>query len=114
MTAHTYALRKTWPDKADDYVVIDENGDRIARTHLDTGTTPQTWSLSVGIGALPQQSMFRVRCDSLESAKECVKELWPLYRAQWTDEDIESARAHLRDLDEQTKLWNAKHRPALK
>ncbi|KFC73179.1 hypothetical protein FG93_01923 [Bosea sp. LC85] len=112
MPEHTYALRKTWPDKADDYLVIDEHGDRIARTHLDAGTSPQTWAFSVGFGSLPQQPTFRGRCENLEEAKAKIKELWPIYRAQWTDDEIERERAHLRDLDERTKEWIAKHRPA--
>ncbi|GAU80685.1 hypothetical protein BIWAKO_00575 [Bosea sp. BIWAKO-01] len=58
--------------------------------------------------------MFQGHSPSLEAAKEEFKRLWPIYRAQWTDEDIESARAQLRDLDERTRLWNAKHRPAVK
>lgn len=111
MTEHTYALRKTWPDKPDDYLVIDENGDKIGHVHFDVGTTPATWFFGVGFGSLPQQPMFRGRSDSLEEAKAKIKELWPVYRAQWTDEDIERERAHLRDLDERTRQWIAKHRP---
>ncbi|TCR70486.1 hypothetical protein [Bosea sp. BK604] len=102
---HSYALRPTWPGEPsaeDDYLVIDEDGEQIARISRDTSSTTGRWLVNIqGTGGLPiYDGVFNTLVPSFEAAKAKVCELWPIFRAHLTDEEYERSRRMRREMEE--------------
>lgn len=97
MTDEPYRLRLTWPgEDENDYLVLDQSAKIIGRIYREFATSQGRWLFFVGPGTLPRRAGFHGYVESLEAAKLRFKELWPQYRAQWTEERLEEALAQQR------------------
>ena len=97
MTDEPYRLRLAWPgEDENDFLVLDQRANIIGRIYRELATSQCRWLFFVGSGNLPRRADFHGYVESLEAAKARFKELWPVYREQWTEERLETALAQQR------------------
>lgn len=97
MDESEFRLRRTWPSEAEnDYLVFDEQSNIVGRIYKEVATSEGRWLFFVGPGNLPRRADFHGYVESLEAAKERFEELWPQYRAQWSEKRLEAALAQQR------------------
>ena len=97
MDESAFRLRLTWPGEDDnDYLVLDDQANIIGRIYREVATSQGRWLFFVGPGNLPRRAAYHGYVETLEDAKARFKELWPQYRAQWTEERLEDALAQQR------------------
>jgi hypothetical protein len=87
-----YRLRLTWPGEDDeDFIVLGREAVAMGRIYREKATSLGRWQFFVGLGNLPHRADFSGYVGSLAEAKARFKELWPSYRAQWSNEQYERA-----------------------
>ncbi|WP_091862974.1 hypothetical protein [Bosea robiniae] len=97
MDESEFRLRRTWPGEDEsDFLVLDERANIIGRIYREVATSQGRWLFFVGPGNLPRRADFHGYVETLEEAKARFKELWPQYRAQWSEERLEAALAQQR------------------
>lgn len=76
--------------------MVDQQANIIGRIYREAATSQGRWLFFVGPGNLPRRADVHGYVESVEAAKERFKELWPLYREQWSEERLEAALAQQR------------------
>ncbi|TCR69669.1 hypothetical protein [Bosea sp. BK604] len=92
-------LRRTYPDSDEFWHVIDQEGENIGviadhRGH--TGPDRPGWFWGISVFGLPQPGRFRGHERTREEAMARIREEWPSYRRQYSEEHYERRRSEHR------------------
>lgn len=108
VTDRSLLFRQTYPDDGRYWQVLDADGEFVGVIvdHRDHANSDQPgWFWGISVFGLPQPGNFRGNEWTREDAMAKFRLWWPIYRAQYSDEEYERQRREYCKREEQ---WRGK------